>query len=82
VKVKLIIVTELLDRNGASIEDLVCRMKPKITFEQVKKSYCKIMGLESAGMALMMRGKCLRTGQTVGRFGGATVTVVEECGLV
>merc|ERR1719318_943470 len=72
-RVSFTIVTEEVDGNGAPIGDLECGMKPETTIKQVKKSYCKKMGLNREKIRLILGGKILWEGQNVKGLRGSKV---------
>ena len=55
-RVKFTIVTEEKDRAGKAIPSLSCAMRPGTFIRQVKKSYCKKMGLDKDKMDLKLVG--------------------------
>jgi hypothetical protein len=55
-RVKFTIMTEEKDRAGRTIPSLSCAMRPGTFIRQVKKSYCKKMGLDRGMMDLKQVG--------------------------
>jgi len=55
-RVKFTIVTEEKDGAGRTIPSLACAMRPETFIRQVKKSYCKKMGLDRDRMDLKLVG--------------------------
>ena len=72
-RIRFVITTRLSNAAGEHIEDLECSMKPETTIKQVKKSYCKRMGLKYGKVQFRVGRKCPRVGHTVGELEGERV---------
>ena len=53
-KIKFTIVTEEKNMAGNPIPDLECAMRPRVMVKQVKRSYCKRMGLDRSNIILRL----------------------------
>jgi len=84
-RVKFSIVTEEKDGTGRDIVKLPCAMRPETLIRQVKKSYCKKMGLDREKMELKLTGSFdanlnvinLLDGNSVNGLEGAIVKAVR-----
>ena len=84
-RVKFTIVTEEKDGAGRTIPSLSCAMRPGTFIRQVKKSYCKKMGLDRDTIDLKLVGdvnqnmNCLLDENSVQGLEGRVVTVARVC---